>query len=266
MVRVSNFLVGFLNLLSLILGLAAIAMSLYFFLSSGDTKCQKFLETPLLVIGMFLTVVSLMGFVGSCCRVNFLLVIYLIVVFFMILGILAFTVFLFMVTNARVAQAFDKTKTMDYSNWLQNHFVNGNKWNDIRNCLKDSHLCSRIGSHGSVAEFYKKNFTPIQDSCCNPPKECGFEYKNATFWTAPKKGPAVADSDCKTWSNEQQTLCYDCNSCKRGFLSNVKKEWRNLMIFNLCVLLLMICTYTFGCCAKRNNRRDNKFSGYYRNY
>ncbi|KAK1564737.1 hypothetical protein Q3G72_010369 [Acer saccharum] len=228
MVRVSNFLVGFLNLLSFFLGLAAIAMSLYFFLSSGDTKCQKFLVTPLLVI--------------------------------------AFTVFLLMVTNARVAGAFDKTKTMDYSNWLQNHFVNGNKWNDIKNCLKDSHLCSRIAGPGSVAEFYKKNLTPIQDSCCNPPKECGFEYKNATLWTAPKKGPAVADSDCKTWSNEHQTLCYDCNSCKRGFLSNIKKEWRNLMIFNLCVLLLMIFTYTFGCCAKRNNRRDSKFSGYYRNY
>ncbi|KAK4843004.1 hypothetical protein QYF36_002660 [Acer negundo] len=228
MVRVSNFLVGFLNLLSFILGLAAIAMSLYFFLSSGDTKCQKFLVTPLLVI--------------------------------------AFTVFLFMVTNDRVAGVFDKTKTIDYSNWLQNHFVNGNKWNDIKNCLKDSHLCSRIGSHGSVAEFYKNNLTPIQDSCCNPPKECGFEYKNATFWTAPKKSPALADSDCKTWSNEQKTLCYDCNSCKRGFLSNIKKEWRNLMIFNLCVLLLMIFTYTFGCCAKRNNRRDSKFSGYYRNY
>ncbi|KAL5751403.1 hypothetical protein ACOSP7_026006 [Xanthoceras sorbifolium] len=264
MVRVSNFLVGFLNLLSLLLGLAAIAMSLYFFLSGGDTKCQRFLQTPLLIIGLFVSVVSLTGLVGSCCRVNFLLLLYLIVVFFMILGLLAFTVFLFMVTNTRVAAALDKTKTMDFSHWMENNFVKGQQWNDIKNCLQESRFCSRIHSPaGSASQFYKKNLNPIQDGCCKPPKECGFRYQNATFWTAPEKGQAAADSDCKTWSNQQQKLCYDCNSCKRGFLSNIKKEWRQLVIFNLCLLLLMICTYTFGCCAKNNNRRDNKFRGYY---
>lgn len=163
MVRASNLIVGILNLLTLLIGLASIATSLYFFIQhGGDTKCQSFLVTPLLITGIFVSIVSLMGLIGSFCRVNFLLWLYLILVFFMILGLLAFTVFVFMVTNVKVARVLDKTKTVNYSHWLENHFVNGNKWLRIKSCLQESDICRKIVSPGSATEFYDKNLTPIQ--------------------------------------------------------------------------------------------------------
>lgn len=99
-----------------------------------------------------------------------------------------------------------------------------------------------------------------QSGCCKPPSYCGFEYRNATYWVAPKTGPAVPDTDCTTWSNEQTMLCFNCKSCKAGVLSNIRKEWRRLAIFNSCVLIILTLIYCIGCCATRNNRSSPKYT------
>lgn len=102
-------------------------------------------------------------------------------------------------------------------------------------------------------------FSHFQSSCCKPPSECGFNSQNATFWIAPKTGPAVDDSDCKAWKNQQQTLCFDCNACKAGFVDSIRSQWENLLIANLCALVFLIFTYIVGCRAKRNNStRDTR--------
>lgn len=98
----------------------------------------------------------------------------------------------------------------------------------------------------------------LQSSCCKPPSECGFQWKGATRWEAPREGKATNNSDCRRWSNEQDKLCYDCNACKEGFLMNIKKQWRYIAIFNLCALVLLIISYSFGCFAMKNNEKDNR--------
>lgn len=102
----------------------------------------------------------------------------------------------------------------------------------------------------------------FQSGCCKPPTYCGFEYKNATFWEVPKSGPAVPDSDCTTWNNDQAKLCYDCKSCKGGVLANIKKEWRHLVIFNSCLFVVITILYSLGYCAYKNNKSDNKYTRY----
>lgn len=102
----------------------------------------------------------------------------------------------------------------------------------------------------------------LQSGCCKPPVECGFEFKNSTNWTVPKSGPAVPDSDCNTWSNQQNELCFNCNSCKAGFLGNIKQQWKNLLIFNICLIVFVIIVYSTGCCASRNNRISRKYNRY----
>ncbi|RWR83330.1 tetraspanin-7-like protein [Cinnamomum micranthum f. kanehirae] len=97
--------------------------------------------------------------------------------------------------------------------------------------------------------------------CCKPPTFCGFTYVNATFWTPPKNTVSF-DSDCQTWSNNQESLCYDCKSCKAGVLAILKNDWRKLALINFCVLIVLNIIYSIGCCAFNNARRDSRYHRY----
>ncbi|KAK9926207.1 hypothetical protein M0R45_023449 [Rubus argutus] len=219
MLRISNTVIGILNAIFLLLGLASIGAYIYFHIHGGTT-CRKVLQNPLLFTGLFFVVVSILGLAGSCGRINTLLYIYLVVMF---------------------------------SPHHRTHRV---------------HRVRAFGDAqgdrtGRVGE--RKNLSPIQSGCCKPPSYCGFDFKNATYWAVPKSGPKESDSDCTSWSNKQNELCYDCKSCKGGVLANIRKEWRNLAILNCCIIILVTLVYCLGCCATKNNRFSthnyNKYRG-----
>ncbi|KAJ4713298.1 Tetraspanin family protein [Melia azedarach] len=233
MARLSNALFIVLNFLSFVLGFTAVSCSAYIQLHGGSSVCQKALEMPLLVIGLFLMIVSTIGLVGSCCRANLLLWLYLFVMFFLIVGLLLFTVFVLVVTNNMIGKRASPDRLHDYSTWLQNRFADGKNWEEIKGCLIDT-----------------------QSGCCKPPMYCGLTRENGSTWTVPEKGPAVQESDCTTFSNEQDQLCYDCKSCKGGVLDHVRKEWRFLSVLNSCVLVVILVVFCIGCCVRKNYRYD----------
>ncbi|KAL6559546.1 hypothetical protein OROGR_004663 [Orobanche gracilis] len=268
MARVSNSTITCLNIITLLVAFTAIGSSLWFHVKS-ESPCQRVLRTPLLVVGGSLLLVSLAGLLGSWCRVSLLLWLYLLFLFLIIVGLVIFTVFVVVVTNRGVGKAvsgrgFGDHRLGDYSKWLQKYVINEKNWDEIKSCLADVHLCGGIQS-GRDKEFYQHHMSPILSGCCKPPNDCGFEFGNATYWTIPKAGTATGtgrakdDPDCKTWSNVQTKLCFDCESCKAAVLYNIKRDWRLLAIFNVCILVLVITVYSIGCCALRNN-----LSGYKR--
>ncbi|GLJ14853.1 hypothetical protein SUGI_0241610 [Cryptomeria japonica] len=63
---------------------------------------------------------------------------------------------------------------------------------------------------GFQKQFYKRNLSPIEHA-----------------------GGNLTDMECRRWSNQQDELCYDCNSCKAAVLANLKHDWCN---FSGCVL------------------------------
>lgn len=100
----------------------------------------------------------------------------------------------------------------------------------------------------------------MQSGCCKPPTSCGFLYMNETFWN-PAGSTSVAalggDIDCTRWSNDQQLLCYNCDSCKAGVLASVKKSWRKAAVISIAVLVISIIVYIIAIAAFRNNLRMN---------
>ncbi|GMP22696.1 hypothetical protein CsSME_00000604 [Camellia sinensis var. sinensis] len=97
MYRFSNTVIGFLNLFTLLASIPIIGGGLW--MARSTTTCESFLQKPLLLIGFIILIISLAGFIGACFHVAWALWVYLAVMLFLIGGLMALTVFGFVVTG-----------------------------------------------------------------------------------------------------------------------------------------------------------------------
>lgn len=268
MVRISNNLVGILNFITFLLSIPILAGGIWLS-HQGTSECERFLDKPVIALGVFLMVVSLAGLVGACCRVTWLLWVYLLVMFLLILVLFCFTIFAFVVTNKGAGEVvsgkgYKEYRLGDYSDWLRKRVESEKNWKKIRSCLVDSKVCKSLiddgGRNTPVEEFYGKHLSSIQSGCCKPSNDCGFTYVSPTNWT--KTNTNSTNPDCNTWSNDQNALCYDCQACKAGLLDNIKSDWKKVAVLNVIFLVFLIIVYSIGCCAFRNNREDNSWKRY----
>ncbi|KAL2482893.1 Tetraspanin-8 [Forsythia ovata] len=268
MVRVSNSLVGILNIITVLLSIPIIGGGIWLS-KQANTECERFLDKPVIALGVFVLLVSIAGLVGSCCRVSCLLWVYLVVMFLLILLLFCFTIFAFVVTNKGAGEAisdkgYKEYRLGDYSDWLQKRVNNDKNWNKIRSCLQDSKICQRLlddGSSTKVEDFYKEDLSSLQSGCCKPSNDCNFQYVSPTNWTRTPTS-SLANPDCTAWSNDPNVLCYNCQSCKAGLLDNIKSDWKRVAVINIIFLVFLIIVYSVGCCAFRNNREDNAWKRY----
>lgn len=166
MVRGSNFIITFLNCVTLLVSLVTIGLSIWLNFNNSSTLCQKVLQKPLLILGVCLLVVSILGLIGSLCRFSFILLIYLFLLFLLIVGLLCFTLFTILVTNKNVSKAlsgrgYKEIKSGDYTKWLQKYVDNAENWGEIKSCLVDTKFCQRIPTDKG-ADFYKYRLSHIQ--------------------------------------------------------------------------------------------------------
>ncbi|KAK9932022.1 hypothetical protein M0R45_019273 [Rubus argutus] len=263
--RLSNNIVGLLNLLTFIFSIPIVVAGIWLS-KQGNSECEKFLDKPIIILGVFLMVVSLAGFIGACCRVSWLLWVYLLVMFLLIVVLVAYTIFVFAITNKGAGnvlsgKGYKEYKLGDYSNWLQKRVNSTKNWNKIKSCLIDSKVCSDFRDkylNDTLPEFYKENLSALQAGCCKPSDDCDFTYVSPTIWN---KNTSVSSSnpDCNAWESDAKVLCFNCQSCKAGLLDNLKSNWKKTAVVNIVFLVFLIVVYSVGCCAFRNNRRDNEY-------
>ncbi|THU53642.1 hypothetical protein C4D60_Mb10t16600 [Musa balbisiana] len=273
MMRGSNTLIGAVNFVTFLISIPILGGGIWLSAKANSTDCLRFLQWPLIVIGIAIMVISLMGFAGACYRLTWLLRIYLFVMFFVVVALLSFVVFAYAVTDRGHGQvvmdrAFLEYQLSDYSGWLKDRVSDPGYWAKISACLRDSRVCPKMARYGRdsttgllVPEpavlFYQRHLSPIESGCCKPPTSCGFTYVNETYWTA-QPGTVVNDIDCTRWSNEQHSLCYQCGSCKAGVLASIRHNWRKVSVINIVVLVILVIVYVIGCAAFRNAKRiDN---------
>ena len=171
MVRLSNNLVGLLNFLTFVLSIPILVGGIWLSRQS-NSECERFLEKPIIVLGVFLMVVSLAGLIGACCRVSWLLWGYLLVMFLLILLLTVFTIFAFAVTNKGAGEVvsgrgYKEYRLGDYSNWLQKRVRNTKNWNKIKSCLSDSKVCSSFADkyvNDNFQQFYAEHLSALQVS------------------------------------------------------------------------------------------------------
>nr|ACG34584.1 senescence-associated protein [Zea mays] len=275
MLRGGSSVLGIINFITFLISIPILGGGIWLASRANSTDCIRFLQWPIIIVGLVLMVISLMGFAGACYRQTWLLRLYLFAMFFVVLALLFFIVFAFAVTDRGDGQVvmnrrFPEYQLSDYGGWLRDRVADPQYWTTISACLRDGHACAgmrrlaRDPNTGMLVPetptmFYGRNLSPIQSGCCKPPTSCAFSYMNETYWTQNPSVPTVTnDPDCKRWSNDQQTLCFQCDSCKAGVLAGIKNSWRKVAVLNIVVLIILVIVYVAGCAAFRNAKRiDN---------
>ncbi|KAK7357065.1 hypothetical protein VNO80_16346 [Phaseolus coccineus] len=249
MYRFSNTVIGFLNLFTLLASIPIIGAGLW--MARSSTTCENFLQTPLLVIGFVVLVVSLAGFIGACFHVACALWLYLVVMLFLIAALMGLTIFGFGVTSkgggVEVAgRVYKEYHLQDYSPWLRKRIQDPRYWSTIRSCILGSKTCEKLASW-TLLDYMQRDISPIQSGCCKPPTACTYNVAAMMM---------TQDPDCYRWNNAPNLLCYECDSCKAGVLEDIRGNWHKLSVLTVTMLVLLIGIYSIGCCAFRNTKRS----------
>lgn len=163
----SNMLTGLLNLATFLLSIPIIALGVWLS-KTHDTVCVRFLQYPIIALGVFILLVSLAGMVGAWCDKKFLLLLYLFVMFILIVLLFCFTIFAFVVTNSGAGNAvsgkgYKDYRLGDYSSWLQRRVNNPTYWAKIKSCIADSNVCNDLGKkYTTVVAFNQASLTPLE--------------------------------------------------------------------------------------------------------
>lgn len=254
--RASTFVVLWVNFFTLVVAVGVVGMGIWLG-TRHNNDCDKFLTLPVLIIGGFVFLISLTGFVGALKDISILLWIYLIFMFFLLVGIASFTVFAFIITNngaghTVAGQRYKEYRLEDYSHWFQKQLNDKTDWQHLRSCLVKPDYCnSLIKEYKTLQQYKQAKLSPIEAGCCRPPSECGYPARNASYYDL-SFNPVSLNKDCQLYKNRRSVKCYNCNSCKAGVAQYLKREWKIAAIFNVIAFAVLVLLYCIGCYARRN--------------
>ncbi|EPS62274.1 hypothetical protein M569_12516 [Genlisea aurea] len=265
---VSNTITAILNFTAVLCSIAVIGAGIWL-----NDECIHRLRWPVILLGLAFLAVSLSGFVGAYWKKETLLAIYLISMFVLIVLLLALLVLAFVVTRPSGAYSvpgvgFEEYRLEGFSSWLRDRVAGGDNWAaNIKPCLESTQICYRLNRRPyiSAADFFAAHLSPIESGCCKPPLTCGFQYSSPTTWVV---GPTSSTSaaDCSVWENDPTRLCYGCDSCRAGFLADLRSRWSKAAVVLIVTLTVLIWVYLVACSAFRNAQTESLFRSYKRGW
>ncbi|KAK9758035.1 hypothetical protein RND81_01G202100 [Saponaria officinalis] len=128
-----------------------------------------------------------------------------------------------------------------------------------KRALIKHHVCSDMTSiyrADTLDKFHQRPLNPFESGCCKPPDECKFNYTSPTIWiNSTNNDNSSTNIDCYKWSNDPNTYCFDCESCKAAFAQDVKHYWSLPGIMAIVVLVKFVLAtlfYCLGICCNLN--------------
>ncbi|RAL44390.1 hypothetical protein DM860_011667 [Cuscuta australis] len=252
---VSNFVIRWINFLTMILAVGVIGFGLW--MNANHDGCRKSLALHIVVLGILIFFISVFGFFGAWKSNPILLWIYLIMLLLILVAILIFTVLAFIVTNKGSGHSvsglrYKEYQLQDYHSWFLKQLNSSHNWEHLRNCLVKSDDCNNLSQkYKNLKQYRYAKLSPIEAGCCRPPSECGYPAQNASYYDLTFH-PNSSNKDCVLYENKRDILCYNCDSCKAGVAEYMKTEWRVVAVFNLVLFVILTIIYFVGCCARRN--------------
>ncbi|XP_071692207.1 tetraspanin-10-like isoform X2 [Rutidosis leptorrhynchoides] len=257
----STFVIRWVNFLAMVVGVVVIGYGVW--MSTHHDGCRKSLTMPVMGTGFIILLISVIGFMGALKNNSILLLTYLLMLCLVLVGILVFTVIVFIVTDKGSGHnvaglRYKEYQLQDYSSWFIKKLNNTQNWKHVQSCFVKNETCNSLSTRYKTIKQYKSAMlTPVEAGCCRPPSQCGYPAVNASYYDL-SFHPLNSNKDCKLYKNSKLIKCYNCDSCKAGVAQYIKTEWRVIAIFNMILFVLMI--YFVGCCARRNAARINSKS------
>ncbi|XP_043809845.1 tetraspanin-10 isoform X2 [Manihot esculenta] len=214
----SNFVIRWINLLTMLLAIAVIIFGVW--MSTHHDSCRRSLTLPVLGLGGFIFVMFIVTNNGS--------------------------------GHYAPGLRYKEYELQDFSSWFLKQLNDTQNWKRLKSCLVKSDDCNNLSKKYKTLKQYKSaKLTPIEAGCCRPPSECGYPAVSASYYDL-SFHPISSNRDCKLYKNSGATKCYNCDSCKAGVAQYMKTEWRVVAIFNVILFVILSMIYFVGCCARRN--------------
>ncbi|XP_072953461.1 tetraspanin-15-like [Typha angustifolia] len=133
--------------------------------------------------------------------------------------------------------------------WLKYRVANNFYWAGVKACVYNNGICEDFARRLAESKKKKKKISSVESGCCKPPDFCKMEYVNATYWKPASNGEIVEFSeyeyitDCQTWGNGARHLCYNCESCREGYLKALTSGWKKIGLFLVVMSLLLFLVH-----------------------
>nr|XP_043607692.1 tetraspanin-10-like [Erigeron canadensis]XP_043607693.1 tetraspanin-10-like [Erigeron canadensis] len=254
----STFVIRWVNCISMIVAAAVIGYGVW--MGIHHDTCRKSLTLPITGLGSIMFLVSIFGFLGALKNNSIFLWMYLLMLCLVLVGILVFTVIVFIVTNGGSGHnvaglRYKEYQLQDYGSWFVKKLNNHHNWKHIQSCFVKNETCNSLSKrYKTLKQFKLAELTPIEAGCCRPPSQCGYPVVNASYHDI-SFHPLSSNKDCKLYKNSKAVKCYNCDSCKAGVAQYIKTEWRVIAIFNMILFVVLSMIYFVGCCARRDAAR-----------
>ncbi|XP_075498685.1 tetraspanin-7-like [Primulina tabacum] len=267
MLSFSRILLVILNLTILFSSLAQINVAKSLAHDSHRKLCLQENAGAIAFNATFLLITSIIGIIGTSCKVKSLQAIYLWIMLILTVSSFVYVTFIsVLMPRVSADRVWENSKDgywlNEYQPALQKALINGKDWFTIRNCYVEFGLCNAWRNQSrTMNQPTNQGRNYVELGCCYPPARCQLVQTNGTLWQTPKSGVDPNDKECVHWTiSDRVGDCYDCDSCKAGYLTKYQENWQQgtfMHIFRLVFLTVVSALALYAFNDDRNARLEH---------